>query len=460
MKKNILPLLPALCLMPALSSSASPASPLPNILVILTDDLGYGDLSCQGAKDLRTPNIDKIFQQGVTFKNFYANSTVCSPTRASLMTGCYPDLSGVPGVIRTNPDDSWGFLRTDLTLLPGYLKKAGYHTALIGKWHLGLEAPNLPNLRGFDLFHGFLGDMMDDYYTHLRHGNNYMRLNDKVVNPDGHATEVFSQWAVEFLKQREEQKNPFFLFLAYNAPHDPIQPPAEWVAGITAREKGITPKRAKLAALIEHLDSNIGRVLKQLEQSGFLENTLIIFTSDNGGVVNYEANNGPWRGGKQDMYEGGIRVAAAFLWKNHITQGSVTSANAMTMDILPTLCEVAGIQVEPPVDGISLLPVLTGRRDTTGNRTMFFVRREGNLRYGGMAYYAARKGNFKIVQNTPWEPQSFYNMILDPGETAPLNKIGNKEYESLFKSLMKHIRLAGAIPWQSRQSIMKETKQN
>ena len=145
---------------------------LPNVLVILADDLGFGDLTCQGSTDMQTPHIDKIFREGMRFTNFYANSTVCSPTRASLLTGRYPDMVGVPGVIRTHEDDSWGYLSPGVSLLPEKLKKKGYKTALIGKWHLGLEAPNLPNLRGFDFFHGFLGDMMDDYFTHLRHGNN------------------------------------------------------------------------------------------------------------------------------------------------------------------------------------------------------------------------------------------------------------------------------------------------
>jgi len=207
----------------------------PNILVILADDLGFGDLSYQGATDMKTINIDRIFSEGMHFTNFYANSTVSSPTRASLLTGCYPDLVGVPGVIRTHEDNSWGFLSPDVSLISEKLKKNGYETALIGKWHLGLEAPNLPNLRGFDYFHGFLGDMMDDYYTHLRHGINYMRLNDKVVNPEGHATDVFTDWALDYLSTRKKDANPFFMYLAYNAPHDPVQPPDEWVQKVKKR---------------------------------------------------------------------------------------------------------------------------------------------------------------------------------------------------------------------------------
>ena len=428
----------------------------PNILLILADDLGFGDLSCQGAKDMQTPHIDRIFKDGMRFTNFYSNSTVCSPTRASLLTGRYPDMAGVPGVIRTPEDDSWGYLSAGISMLPQILKKAGYETALIGKWHLGLEAPNLPNLRGFDHFHGFLGDMMDDYYTHLRHGNNYLRRNDEVVNPQEHATDIFTGWALDYLDNRKPEANPFFMYLAYNAPHDPIQPPVDWIQKVKKREYGISDKRAKLVALIEHMDWNIGRVLDQLEKSGQLQNTLVIFTSDNGGVLGNEANNGPYRGGKQDMYEGGIRVPAAFMWKNRITPGSIFPGLALTMDLFPTLCEVAGVQPAQPIDGISLLPSLMGEEQVTDNRTVFFMRREGNLKYGGMAYYAARSGNNKILQNTPWEPMQFFNLKEDPYELHPLEKKGNKEYEELFRQLTRHIRQSGAIPWQQKSNIQNE----
>lgn len=155
----------------------------PNVLIILADDLGYGDLSSYGATDLKSPNIDGLVAAGARFDSFYSNCPVCSPTRASLMTGRYPDLVGVPGVIRTHVTDNWGYLSPQALMLPQKLKRAGYHTALVGKWHLGLASPNTPNERSFDHFHGFLGDMMDDYYTHRRHGFNYLRLNDKEIDP-------------------------------------------------------------------------------------------------------------------------------------------------------------------------------------------------------------------------------------------------------------------------------------
>ena len=186
---------------PASLLAAAPASPPPNFLVILTDDHGYGDVSAfrpQG--DVRTPNLDRLAAEGMLFTSMRANCTVCSPSRAALLTGRHADRVGVPGVIRTRPADSWGHLAPGIPTLANHLRTAGYHTAIIGKWHLGLMSPNTPNERGFDFFHGFLGDMMDSYTTHLREGNNYLRRNQEVIDPTGHATDIFTGWARDYLR--------------------------------------------------------------------------------------------------------------------------------------------------------------------------------------------------------------------------------------------------------------------
>jgi len=304
--------------------SAGEKSPMskPNVVLILVDDLGYGDLSCYGATNLRTPHIDRLVSAGVRFDRFYANCPVCSPTRAALLTGRYPDLVGVPGVIRTHRENNWGRLAREAVLLPAVLKRAGYHSALVGKWHLGLDSPDTPNDRGFDRFHGYLGDMMDDYYTHRRHGINYMRLDGEEIDPEGHATDLFTQWSIDYIQERAKSNRPFFLYLAYNAPHTPIQPPDDWLERVEKREKGIDRKRARLVALIEHLDDGIGRVMAALEESGAADNTLVIFTSDNGGQLGVGANNGLLRAGKGDMYEGGIRVPMCAVWPGRIAPGS------------------------------------------------------------------------------------------------------------------------------------------
>jgi arylsulfatase A-like enzyme len=429
-------------------SSAYKAQSKPNILIILVDDLGYGDLSINGGTDIQTPNIDRLFEKGMKFKNFYANCTVCSPTRASLLSGSYPDKAGVPGVIRTTRTNSWGYFSENIITLPQVLKPVGYKTALIGKWHLGLESPNKPNERGFDFFHGFLGDMMDDYWTHLRQGNNYMRLNNKEIDPEGHATDIFSDWAVDYINEAVEKESPFFLYLAYNAPHFPIQPPEAWLKIVKIREPNISEKRAKNVAFVEHLDAGIGKVIKALEETGQTKNTLIIFSSDNGGHLASGASNGNLRGGKQDMYEGGIKVPTCFVWKEKIKPGSSNNNLALTMDIYPTLCEITGIPVVQTIDGMSIYRTLLGEEQITNSRAVYFMRREGG-RYSGLCYYAVRQGQYKLVQNTPFEPMQLFNLETDPKEQIPLSSTSEKFKDLRFK-LSQHIRDAGNVPWQKQ----------
>jgi len=422
----------------------------PNVLLILVDDLGYGDLACQGAGDMRTPHIDRLAASGVTFTSFYANCPVCSPTRAALLTGRYQDLVGVPGVIRTRPRNSWGYLRHDAVLLPVSMAKAGYHTAMVGKWHLGLAAPNLPNERGFTHFHGFLGDMMDDYYNHRRHGINYMRKNRETIDPKGHATDLFSQWAVDYLDlaARRRDRRPFFLYLAYNAPHTPIQPPEEWVERVSRREPKIDRRRAKLVALIEHMDDGIGKVLKALEANGQAKDTLVIFTSDNGGQLSVGANNGPLRDGKQSVYEGGLKVPTCASWPGRIKPGSKSHLMALSMDLFPTVCAVAGAPVPAGIEGRSILPTLLGKPQQRLRELWFFSRREGGARYAGKTIEAVRRGPWKLLQNSPFSPLELYNLEKDPLEKNDLAKKERKVFREMSAALMRQLQRYGEVPWQ------------
>jgi arylsulfatase A-like enzyme len=428
---------------------ATAQSTRPNILLILTDDLGYHDVSYYGTKDLRTPNIDQLCKSGIRFDNFYANSPVCSPTRASLMTGKYPDYVGVPGLIRSTPTDNWGYLDPSAILLPALLKRAGYHTALIGKWNLGLESPNLPNEKGFDLFHGWLEDMMDDYTTKRRFGKNYMRLNKDSIDPAGHATDIFTAWSVEYINNCAKQKEPFFLFLSYNAPHFPVQPPLEYLDKVKNREQGISETRAKLVAFIEQTDDAIGKVIQALKQTGQYENTLIIFTSDNGGHLPTGANNGPVRDGKQSMYEGGLRVPAVVSWPAMIRSGSVSRQVNLSMDIFPTLAELTGVNIEHRIEGRSFLPTLKGIEMNEEDRVLYFTRREGGP-YGGKAYHAIRQGDWKLLQNSPFQPMELYNLKDDPLENNDLIKSNPEINKKLNGLLMQHIQEGGKVPWQKR----------
>ncbi len=421
----------------------------PNILLIVSDDQGYHDVSYYGTKDIKTPNIDKIRKSGIRFDEFYANSPVCSPTRASLMTGLYPDRSGVPGVIRTNSKNNWGYLRDDINILPVELNKLDYNTALIGKWHLGLESPNTPNERGFKFFHGWLGDMMDDYWNHLRHGINYMRINDEIIKPKGHATDLFTDWSVNFIKSEKDSDKPFFLYLAYNAPHFPVQPPKEYSDRVIKREKGIDSTRANLVGFIEHMDNGIGKVIKSLKDSNQFNNTIIIFTSDNGGHNPSKANNGPLRDGKQSVYEGGLKVPTVISWRGKIKENSISNKSLITMDLFPTILEIAGNVTPNKTDGISFVDELYNPKNSHNNqRMLYFTRREGGAKYGGKTINALRKGDWKLLQNSPYESYELYNLLDDPLEKNNLIEIQTDIYNELNSLLMDQIQIGGTIPWQ------------
>ena len=427
------------------ANNRSPAGERPNVVVILVDDLGYGDLSSYGAADMQTPHIDHLMRDGMRMDDFYA---ICSPTRAALLTGRYQELVGVPGVIHTHPENSWGYLSPDARLLPQVLKQAGYESAIIGKWHLGLDDASHPNARGFDTFHGFLGDMMDDYYHHRRHDRNYMRRNGETIDPPGHATDLFTDWAIEYIRGRKNNDAPFFLYLAYNAPHTPIQPPDEWLKKVRDREPGIDPQRAALVALIEHLDDGIGRVVAALSETGAMKNTLLIFTSDNGGYLEAGASNGDLRGSKQEMYEGGLRVPMCAVWPGQIVPNSRSAHIALTMDLFPTIAAAAGAKIEHEIDGRSILPILKGKDVPPFKRDLYFTRREGGQRYGGKTIDAVRSGDWKLLQNSPFEPLELYNLKDDPLESHNVISERPKIAQRLSALMRRQIQRGGHVPWQ------------
>jgi arylsulfatase A-like enzyme len=449
MKKYLLILFTIIFISTIASAQSEQNNNKPNVLVILTDDQGYYDVATCGADDLVTPNMDNMFNEGMKFNYFYANCPVCSPTRASFITGRYPDKAGVPGVIRTHTNDNWGYLDPEATTIADKFKEGGYKTAIIGKWHLGLEKPNIPTLRGFDFFHGYLGDMMDDYWTHRRHGINYMRENEKEIDPKGHATDIFTQWAIDYIKNQKESSKPFFLYLAYNAPHTPVQPPEDWLKKVKQRNPNLSESRAELVAFIEHLDNGVGSVINSLKENDLYENTIIVFTSDNGGLLRVEANNGPLRDGKGSVYEGGLRVPTSIVWKNHIAPGSITDFKAATMDLYPTLLEATKINIDHEIDGKSFLPILLGKEMNNENRLLYFVRREGGTRYGGLTIQAIQFNNWKLLQNSPYEAQELYNLQEDPYETINLIESEPEQFKILNDLMMNQIQSAGKVPWQN-----------
>ncbi len=419
----------------------------PNFILIFTDDQGYNDLGCFGSKTIKTPHLDQLAKKGRKFTSFYVASSVCSPSRAALLTGSYPKRVGMAkGVIF--PSANYG-LHTKEVTIADMLKEAGYATACVGKWHLGTAAPNIPNDRGFAFFHGFLGDMMNDYYHHKRGGVNWLRKNKEVVEENGtHATNLFTNWADAYLKDRSTRKDePFFLFLAYNAPHFPIQPPKEWVEKVKKREPSMSEERVQAVAFVEHTDEQIGRILKSLEDYDLADNTVVFFTSDNGGSSPHFQENDPWRGGKQDHYDGGLRVPFAVRWPGTIKAGAKSDYQGLTFDIFPTCIESAGGKPREDLDAVSLLPLLKGEDFSTPDRELYFVRRDGGGDRVGMAYHALIKDGYKLMHNSPMSGLELYNLTQDPLETTDIFKKEPQRAQRMITRMERHIQRGGMTPW-------------
>jgi arylsulfatase A-like enzyme len=413
----------------------------PNVLIIMADDLGYGDLSSFGAKDIKTPNIDKLMSDGLRFTDFTANSCVCSPSRAAFLTGRFQDTVGVPGVIRTNDDNSWGYLTPGVQTLPQVLQSHGYRTSLIGKWHLGLKSPNLPNDRGFEEYKGFNADMMEDYYTHIRRGENYMYHNDQPLVTSGvHATELFTQWAIEDIKNALKDGRPFFQFLAYNAPHDPIQPPVDWMERFQKNNPTASQPRIKLGALIEHLDHHVGLVLQALDQLGLSQNTLVVFTSDNGGQSAMSADNGPFREGKTHMYEGGLRICTSFTWPTVIPPNRESPFSGMLVDLFPTIIEFAGIEDNIPLDGRSLYQeIMIGNQQPFSDRLQIYTWLQGYKKH------ALRKGSWKLVKDSEKLSYQLFNLANDPSEKIDLSHSNPEKASELLKEMTAYLHEVEAV---------------
>ena len=437
---------------PALAAgpSRAAAAPKPNFLLILADDLGYGDVSMYGRSDVLTPNMDLIATDGMLFTHMRANATVCSPTRAALMTCRYADRVGVPGLVRGQPENSWGWFAPGVPTVADRLRAVGYKTAIVGKWNLGLESPNLPNERGFDFCHGFLEDMMDSYTTHLRRGKNYLRRNREVVEASGHATEIFTDWASAYVRERAADRQPFFLYLAYNAPHFPIEPPAAALARVKQRAPDMDPKRALAVAMVEHLDDCIGRVLATLKETGLEDDTLVVITSDNGGSLPHAQSNRPWRDGKQSHYDGGLRVPFAMRWPARIAPGSHSDYAGLSFDATATFLEAAGAPRSAEDDAVSLMLLLRAEPmpAPARPRELYFVRREGGPAYGGKSYEALIRGDWKLMQNSPYAPLELYHLADDPQEKTNLIQQQPRIARELEAALRAHIQRGGATPWQ------------
>jgi arylsulfatase A-like enzyme len=409
------------------AATVAAAADKPNILVILADDLGYGELGCYGGKDVPTPHIDSLATNGIRFTDGYVSSSVCSPSRAGLMTGRY----GVRFGIELNPGFSHvvGLPLSEKTMAE-LLKPAGYVTGMFGKWHLGFKPAMQPTGRGFDEYFGFLGGAHSYVDAEGDHdsANTILRGRQK-VNAITYLTDDFGREAVAFIGNHTNQ--PWFVYLPFNATHGPLAAPEKY----TGRFPGLQGGRCTFAGTLSALDDNVGLVLAKLRALGLEENTLIFFLSDNGAPDHGETSNSnrPLRGYKAQLLEGGIRIPFIVQWKGHLPAGRTDSRPVIALDILPTLLAAAGLGGQANLDGVNLLPFLAGDKRNLPHEALFW-------RYDGQR--AVRMGDWKFLRMG--RKTQLYNLAADIGEKTDLagREPGKlKELEAAWQSWNETVRL-------------------
>ncbi len=386
-------------------SETSPARP--NILFIVSDDHGWGDLPSNWDKtEVRLPTLEALAASGVRFPNYHT-VPLCGPSRACMFTGQYSTENGMWRGPGQQPLGSPGYrgIKRDVKMLSEHLAEAGYKTGAFGKWHMGALEGEVPNDRGFDEFRGFLAGAHSYWITPARSKFMHNRQPDRTSK--GHATELFTGWAEKFIRESAAKDAPFFCYLAYNAVHGPLRideskpasAPEAWVK--KALDRGVSFVRSDYVAILEHMDHNIGRLVRLLDELNVADNTLIVFVSDNGGCTmedgslggNFPGNNGPLRGGKATTYQGGLNVPFMMNWKGRLPQGMVSDDRVMHCDIFATLLDAAAIPIpemngENPVRGMSLLPhMVSAGKESIPERTMVFEL-WGNI--------GVRKGDYKL----------------------------------------------------------------
>jgi arylsulfatase A-like enzyme len=426
----------------SLAAGAAEAAARPNIIFILADDLGYGDLGCYGQQRIKTPNLDRLAAEGIRFTQAYSGATVCAPSRCCLMTGKH----GGHATVRGNKRPEVG-LRPDEATLPALLKKAGYRTALSGKWGLGGPSTrSMPNQRGFDEFFGYLDQLHahNSYPEHLWQNEEEVFLTENWFNRrKKFAPDLFTEKALEFVKRRESR--PFFLYLAYTVPHADNELGAFQGNGIEVpsdepySNENWPQVERNFAALVTRMDRDIGTLLAALGDGGIDRNTLIVFSSDNGPHregghdPDYFSSRGPLRGIKRDLYEGGIRMPLLTRWTGRIRGGQVSGQVLAFWDILPSLGELAGVPRPAALDGISVLPALLGERRVEHPPLYWEFHERGFSQ-------AVRFGDWKAVRNNPQKPIELYDLKADIGEKNDV-AAGNAPLVQKAAELLKSLRV-------------------
>jgi arylsulfatase A-like enzyme len=392
----------------------------PNLIVIMADDMGYADVGFNGCTDIPTPNIDKIADQGVKCTNGYVAYSVCGPSRAGFMTGRYQQRFGFERNPQYKPSDpNMGLPRSEETIAE-VLKKVGYTSGVVGKWHLGAHPTLHPLNRGFDFFHGHLGGGHQYFPEALTIKDSYMAedepdsyktwilRNNDPVEPKKYLTDDFSDAAVEFVEMNKDK--PFFLFLAYNAPHTPLQATEKYLSRFADIKD---QKRRTYAAMVSAVDDGVGRVLEKLDEHGLADDTIVVFLSDNGGpTTNNASRNTPLRGGKSDVWEGGYRVPFAMRWSGHLPAGMDYDKPVSSLDILATIAGItnAPIASDRPLDGVNLISYLEGKKKGQPHEVLY-------LRKWDQMRFAVRKGDYKLVINGENNKPELYNLDRDIAET-------------------------------------------
>ncbi len=385
---------------------AGPAAARPNVVLILTDDMGYADLGCYGGKDIRTPNTDRLAKQGTRLTSFYSNGPVCTPTRAALMTGRWQQRVGLEWAIY--PGEKKPGLPASETCVARMLRDAGYRTGMFGKWHLGYRPEYGPNAHGFEVFTGLLSGNIDYYSKKQINGDHDWYEDTTPKQEKRYSTDVITDRAVAFIDRHH--KEPFFLYVPYNGVHWPFQAP-DRPDDVRDRKTWFRGGRKDYAAMLERVDLGVGKILAALERHKLAEDTLVLFTNDNGGERN--SDNGPLFHHKATLWEGGIRVPCLLRWPGHVPAGRVSAQPAITMDLTATLLAACG--VKPPrgrtLDGIDLLPHLKSGKVV--ERTFFW-----RIDRADRKQWAVRHGDWKYLRDGGIE--LLFDLARDPGERKTL----------------------------------------
>ena len=400
----------------------------PNIILILADDMGYGDAGCYGGKHLQTPAIDTLADRGLRFTDFHSNAPVCSPTRAALLTGCYQQRCGIEGVISAKNHRKKGLSLENVTFA-NLLKTADYRTAVFGKWHLGYEPRFNPRYQGFDEFVGFVSGNID-YHSHIDQAGVEDWWQDvELIPEEGYSTDLVTSHGLSFIQRYKDE--PFCLYLAHECPHYPYQGPNDPADRTVGKPEPILGRRKDRTAaykeMMESMDTSIDRIVRKINSLGLEKETFIFFCSDNGPTG--PGSSGPLKGKKGSLWEGGHRVPGIAYWPSKIRPGTVTNETALTMDLLPTLASLAGLS--PPttlkLDGVDLLPLMVGEQPLS-ERSLFWRFKND---------CAIRKGPWKLING---ESQSLFHLDDDISETTNIIRKEQKQGKNLEQELMNWSR--------------------